>query len=50
MGAAVGSGVISAGLGYAAMPVAGAVLAAAGLLLVFAGSAAQRDDALAATD
>nr|WP_154357330.1 MFS transporter [Duganella aquatilis] len=39
LGAAVGSFVISAGLGYAAVPVAGAVLAAAGLLLVFAGRA-----------
>jgi DHA1 family inner membrane transport protein len=50
MGAAVGSGVISAGLGYAAIPVAGAVLAAAGLLLVFAGAAAQGGSALAAAD
>jgi DHA1 family inner membrane transport protein len=39
LGAAVGSYVISAGMGYAAVPVAGAVLAAAGLLLVFAGRA-----------
>jgi DHA1 family inner membrane transport protein len=36
-GAAIGSFVISAGMGYAAVPVAGAVMAAAGLLLVFAG-------------
>jgi DHA1 family inner membrane transport protein len=34
LGAAVGGAVISAGLGYAAVPVAGGVLAAAGLLLV----------------
>lgn len=39
LGAAVGSGVISAGFGYAAVPVAGAVLAGAGLLMVFAGRA-----------
>nr|AGU10568.1 Major Facilitator Superfamily [uncultured organism] len=39
LGAAVGSYVISAGMGYAAVPLAGAVLAAAGLLLVFAGRA-----------
>jgi DHA1 family inner membrane transport protein len=38
-GAAIGSAVISAGMGYAAVPVAGAVMAAAGLLLVFAGRA-----------
>jgi DHA1 family inner membrane transport protein len=38
-GAAIGSFVISAGMGYAAVPVAGAVMAAAGLLLVFAGRA-----------
>ncbi|MGF6208647.1 MFS transporter [Pseudomonas frederiksbergensis] len=36
VGAAVGGAVISSGLGYAAVPVAGAVLAAAGLLLVLA--------------
>jgi len=36
LGAAVGGGVISAGLGYATVPVAGGVLATAGLLLVFA--------------
>ena len=42
LGAAVGSGVISAGYGYAAVPVAGALLAAAGLLMVFAGSAVNR--------
>lgn len=34
LGAAVGGGVISAGLGYAAVPVAGGVLAALGLALV----------------
>jgi DHA1 family inner membrane transport protein len=38
-GAAIGSAVISADMGYAAVPVAGAVMAAAGLLLVFAGRA-----------
>jgi DHA1 family inner membrane transport protein len=38
-GAAIASAVISAGMGYAAVPVAGAVMAAAGLLLVFAGRA-----------
>jgi len=37
LGAAVGGGVISLGLGYAAVPVAGGVLAAAGLLLVWIG-------------
>jgi DHA1 family inner membrane transport protein len=42
LGAAVGSAVISAGLGYAAIPVAGGLLAAAGLLLVFAGAAGKR--------
>ncbi|MGF6113392.1 MFS transporter [Pseudomonas frederiksbergensis] len=36
VGAAVGGAVISSGLGYAVVPVAGAVLAAAGLLLVLA--------------
>jgi DHA1 family inner membrane transport protein len=36
LGAAVGGGVISAGLGYAAVPIAGAMLATAGLLMVFA--------------
>jgi len=45
LGAAVGSAVISAGFGYAAIPVAGAVLAAAGLLLVFAGTAGKRQAA-----
>ncbi|MFM0312438.1 MFS transporter [Paraburkholderia sp. RL17-383-BIF-A] len=39
LGAAAGGAVISAGLGYSAVPIAGAVLAAAGLLLVFAGRA-----------
>jgi DHA1 family inner membrane transport protein len=37
LGAAVGGGVISLGLGYAAVPVAGGILAAAGLLLVLLG-------------
>lgn len=36
VGAAAGGAVISSGLGYAAVPVAGAVLAAAGLLFVLA--------------
>jgi DHA1 family inner membrane transport protein len=34
VGAAAGGGVISAGMGYAAVPVAGAIIAAAGLGLV----------------
>jgi DHA1 family inner membrane transport protein len=42
LGAAAGGAVISAGLGYSAVPIAGAVLAAAGLLLVFTGSASRR--------
>ncbi len=54
LGAAVGSGVISAGLGYASIPVAGAMLAAAGLMMVFAGAnvakSAQQSAALPATD
>jgi DHA1 family inner membrane transport protein len=37
LGAAVGGGVISLGLGYAAVPIAGGVLAAAGLALVWFG-------------
>ncbi|MBB4840901.1 DHA1 family inner membrane transport protein [Sphingomonas kyeonggiensis] len=37
LGAAVGGGVISFGLGYAAVPIAGGVLAAMGLLLVLLG-------------
>ena len=37
LGAAVGGAVISLGLGYAAVPVAGGVLAAAGLLLALLG-------------
>ena len=37
VGAAVGGGVISLGLGYAAVPVAGGALAAAGLALVWLG-------------
>jgi DHA1 family inner membrane transport protein len=40
LGAALGSLVISAGWGYAAVPLAGAALAGTGLLLVFAGRAA----------
>lgn len=39
LGAAVGGGVISAGLGYAAVPIAGGALAAAGLALVWLGRA-----------
>ncbi|MFM0412918.1 MFS transporter [Paraburkholderia aromaticivorans] len=42
LGAAAGGAVISAGLGYSAVPIAGAVLAAAGLLLVFAGRAGRQ--------
>jgi DHA1 family inner membrane transport protein len=42
LGAAAGGAVISAGMGYTAVPIAGAVLAAAGLILVFAGRAANR--------
>ncbi len=38
LGAAVGGAVLSAGLGYAAVPVAGALLAAAGFALVWIGS------------
>jgi DHA1 family inner membrane transport protein len=41
VGAAVGGGVISAGLGYVALPIAGALLASAGLLMVFAAKAAR---------
>jgi len=39
LGAAVGGGVISLGLGYAAVPLAGGLLAAAGLVLVWLGKA-----------
>ncbi|MFM0227037.1 MFS transporter [Paraburkholderia dipogonis] len=42
LGAAAGGAVISAGWGYTAVPIAGAVLAAAGLVLVFAGRAVNR--------
>ena len=42
LGAAVGGAVISAGSSYAAVPIAGAILAAAGLLLVFAGGFRRR--------
>ncbi len=38
LGAAVGGAVLSAGLGYAAVPLAGALLAAAGFALVWIGS------------
>jgi DHA1 family inner membrane transport protein len=48
LGAAVGSYVISAGMGYAAVPLAGAVLAAGGLLLVFTGRALGAQPAAAA--
>ncbi|MBB2919442.1 MFS transporter [Cupriavidus alkaliphilus] len=47
LGAALGGGVISLGLGYRAVPVAGGLLAAAGLLLVWRGRASRR--ALAAS-
>ncbi len=46
LGAVVGGGVISAGWGYAALPVAGGLLAAAGLLLVYASAAKRRVVAL----
>ncbi|ANA34848.1 Inner membrane transport protein YdhP [Ralstonia mannitolilytica] len=46
LGAAAGGAVISAGLGYAAVPVAGALIAAAGLLLVLL-QVAQRRSRLA---
>ncbi|NUO88950.1 MAG: MFS transporter [Cupriavidus sp.] len=42
LGAALGGGVISLGLGYRAVPVAGGLLAAAGLLLVWRGRASRR--------
>jgi DHA1 family inner membrane transport protein len=42
VGAALGGAVLSAGLGYAAVPVAGGVMAAGGLLLVLASGARQR--------
>lgn len=42
LGAAVGGGVISAGWGYAAVPIAGGLLAAAGLLMVFANAVGRR--------
>lgn len=42
LGAAVGGAVISAGLGYAAVPIAGAVLAGGGLLMVSAGALVRR--------
>ncbi len=42
LGAAVGGGVISLGLGYAAVPVAGGLLAAAGLGLVWLGKSRGR--------
>ncbi len=42
LGAAVGGGVISAGLGYGAVAIAGAVLALAGLLLVVAAASGRR--------
>ena len=38
LGAAIGAGVISLGLGYASVPIAGGLLAAAGLALVLAGA------------
>ncbi|MGQ3055909.1 MAG: MFS transporter [Nevskia sp.] len=42
LGAAVGGAVISAGLGYAAVPIAGALLAGGGLLMVSAGAMVRR--------
>ncbi|WP_370679462.1 MFS transporter [Comamonas sp. GB3 AK4-5] len=42
LGAALGGAVISQGLGYAAVPLAGAALAAGGLVLVWLGSAGRR--------
>lgn len=46
LGAALGGGVISLDLGYAAVPVAGGALAAAGLLLVWLGAPHSRADAV----
>jgi DHA1 family inner membrane transport protein len=48
IGAGLGGAVISSGYGYGAIPVAGAVMAAGGLLLVFAGAARKRGVAPAA--
>jgi len=45
LGAALGGVVISQGLGYAAVPFAGAALAAGGLLLAWLGKGARRDAA-----
>lgn len=42
VGAALGGGVISLGLGYAVVPVAGGLLAASGVLLVWLGRASKR--------
>ena len=42
LGAALGGGVISLGLGYAVVPVAGGLLAASGVLLVWLGRASKR--------
>ncbi len=42
LGAAVGSGVLAAGLGYGAIPIAGAVLSVIGLCLAFWGARAHR--------
>jgi DHA1 family inner membrane transport protein len=42
LGAALGGAVISQGLGYAAVPLAGAALAAGGLALVWWGNARRR--------
>ena len=42
IGAALGGGVISLGLGYGSVPVAGGLLAAAGVLLVWLGQASRR--------
>ncbi len=45
VGAALGGAVISLDLGYAAVPMAGGLLAAAGLLLVWLGGRGQAADA-----
>jgi MFS transporter, DHA1 family, inner membrane transport protein len=43
VGAAAGGAAISAGFGYAALPIVGALIAASGLLMVFAQMALQRE-------
>ncbi|RLP28500.1 MFS transporter [Mesorhizobium sp. YM1C-6-2] len=49
LGAAIGAGIIGLGLGYASVPIAGGLLAAAGLALVLAG-ARERSSRLATCD